>query len=289
MIQNYQLLRSPLRMFLLSLSTLALPTVSFAQEALQLPSWVDWGPTSWALGGAGVPAASNLDAFGVNPAGLSYFHGQGVGGGYWLEIPGLERSWGAGMVDGQKGITGGVQYADLEMNHLRRQAYNIAATYQTQAMAFGVTAHGYRYSGSEIDTQWKFTQTLGVLIPFSKSLTFGASAKALIDRVESEAIPPELSFGLLYTMPEQFRVSLQTDRRLRIPDQEWNFSAGAEFLTQEFFLVRGGYRWDRTTGQSFISGGMALHSPKLELAAFALRYMEEPNDIGFGFDTHFRF
>ena len=249
------------------------------------PISADWGPNTWARGGASVASALDHDAFTTNPAGLIRFYGQSSIAGSWGRWILNENKWSASMVDGTRAVVGGLQFNWADKDDIRRFSYNTGVAYNTNYGAAGVSMNIYDFSGLIEHNGWGVSQTAGILIPIGYGFMIGAAGKAFVDRMNDNLVPPMLSTGISYRGFGAVQFNFQADRRFSVPDQDWNFSFGGDVITKKFYSVHGGYRYDRSREESFWSTGLSLEAPKIKIAGVYTRGVgPQDGDDGFGFN-----
>lgn len=259
--------------------------------AQSIPLDAEWGAVTWGRAGAAAASARGIDAFSTNPAGLAANYGFGVFGGNYFDLTEGRSSWGIGIIDGRKAVIGGFHFQWYEQDQLERQAYDIAAVYRTTYGAAGVSLNIYRFQDLPENKKngWKVSQTAGILVPVFYGLTLGAYGQSFLDNIESELQPPFLAMGAAYEKPQLVRVSFQADRRFDLAGEKWNYSIGGDLIAKEFFIARGGYRFDRTNKRSFWSVGGGLEAPKLHAQGFFMKTTQGSAETGWGIEVSFIF
>lgn len=248
----------------------------------------DWGPFTYSVGGASAAVASNTDAITTNPAGLSLLQGSGLAGGQYLRMPLGQNRWGISVVDGSNDIVGGFRFYWDESNGGVKKKFTTALAYRLPFAVIGVSGHVVHFSDMASGNGWHFTHSVGFLSPLGAGFSIGAFINSLYDLEKDLHIPPSAHFGALYTYPQFFRIAFDADRRLYIDNQDWNYSIGGDFLVNEFFAVRSGYRWAHDINHSFWTAGAAMLAPKLHVSGFFMRTVDEHPENGFGFDVYLK-
>ncbi|TVQ80713.1 MAG: hypothetical protein EA369_01805 [Bradymonadales bacterium] len=252
------------------------------------PSLSELSGTSLSLGGAYVTAGEDLDAYRGNPALLATRAGKNSFGGNWQKLPSAGSSWQIAATDGKRRVINGLHFNWWEQGSSEKLSFSFGGAYKTSYGVAGVTTSLIRVKGIEDIKGWKFTTAAGILTPAFHGLSIGVSLKNVLDRVENKVMPPELAMGLRFEHRLVF-VHLHTDRRFSIPNQDWNFSTGIEVLMQQFFSLRGGYRFDRSKGDSYFSVGAGLKAPRADLSGFFMQTTKGDKARGFGFQALFLF
>jgi hypothetical protein len=276
--------------FLLLLLVLAIrPIFNFAATP-PFSDMADWGPTTFSLGGASSASASDHDSFLNNPAGLVYYERKYSLGGYWLNAPRDQTSFSASTIDGNKGaLVSGFHFSSTEFGMAKRYSYTLGFAYRTPYGSAGVSTEALDFSGVSAGKGWHFTGTAGILVPVAYRISLGASVKSLVDREQNSQIPPSVKLAIMYSVPETLRVAFDADRRFSIPDQDWNYSVGGDYLFNEYLNVRGGYHWNNSTDYSFWSTGLGIVAPKVDIIGFYMKTTSGPKSTGFGVNTQLKF
>jgi hypothetical protein len=257
---------------------------------LPTPMSLDWGPQSYSFAGAAAAMVNNQDAFLTNPAGLVFFSGSGALQGSWQTMPGDQDHWTTSVVDGTHDLIGGFQFAESKVDDLSRQNFTITGSYKTPYGSFGISAHALKFGGVPSGRGWHFTNTIGILAPVGELFTIGIYSKSPYDLEDRHSqLPPSIHMAIMYAKASAFRVSFESGRRFRIPDQDWYYAAAGDILLQDYLAVRGGYRWEIKNERSFWSAGAALIAPKVEITGVYIRMNSGPPSNGYGFDLNFRF
>ena len=264
--------------------------LSLQAQSLPYPERADWGPSTFALGGASAAVASNHDSFMTNPAGLVYFIQKNSVGGNWQRMPREQSMWSLSLVDGTRNVIGGFHFNWTDIDKTTRHTYVLAAAYKTPYGSLGVTIKPMRFSDLTGDGNgWHLTGSTGVLVPVAMGISFGGYVKSFLDGQKDSQLPPSAHLGVLYTYGDLFRVTFDADRRFQIPNQDWNYSVGGEVSGGEYFVLRGGYRWQEDRDYRFWSSGASFVAPRFELSGHYTRTLTGSVSHGFGFDATARF
>ncbi len=249
----------------------------------------EWGVLTHSLGGASASMAGGLDSFSGNPATLGYFSGaRGLGGNYQM-LPHDLDSWSVAVIDGTNAITGGFQFQWTEAGDPRRLSYGSTIAYRRDWAWFGATVRAVNDSKVPTGKGWHLLNSAGALFLTPGGLSLGVYGKNYLDREPDSEFPPSLYAGLTYTVPNTAKLTAETSRHFEIPDQDWNFSYGGEFLFREYYLLRGGYFWSRSNGEeTFWSIGAGMQAQKIDML-FAFTQTRENSKAGYSFEMNFKF
>jgi len=240
-------------------------------------------------GGAGVAWSDEVDALTANPALMMKGQGGSSFGGDYLNLPNNRDGWSVGIVDGRSPLLGGFRFDWANEGRVKRYTMTGGAAYSTSFGTFGVSAHAHKFNRLLKDNGWHFTQTAGVFVPIGSGFSIGIIGKNLLDKTKDSVLPPEFACGFVYQYEQAIIFQFQADRRFEIPNQDFSYSTGVDILTQKFFAVRGGFRWDHEKTERFWSAGMALESPRSSLGGFYTRTIESPHRNGYGFKLALKF
>lgn len=255
----------------------------------QLPPFADWGPNTASLAGNSAAMVSNHDAMLTNPAGLIYLKGSNSLGGGWGRLPEKTSAWSVSLADASSDIMMGFHYSWADMNEINRQMYTISAVYGTSYGALGVSAHAIKLQNVDEGRGWHFTNSLGIFAPLGNSLALGIYSRSPYDFEKDRILPPSIHMGLLLQIPKTLRAHFESGRQFGIPNQDWYYSTACDLLFQEYFSVRGGYRWDHESGRSLWSVGGAILAPKIEIIGYFLETADARASSGFGFEALVKF
>ena len=259
-------------------------------RAQVIPQYADWGAQTWGRAGVGAPLSQGLEAFSNNPAGLVRQLGRASFGGQYLNLPGNGSSWSLGLIDGLQEVIGGFNFQYHDQSPYSRQSYQLGAAYNTSYGAAGVTANIYRFAGSGApDKGWKVSQSVGLLIPLGFGFQIGGFGQAFFDNIKASLQAPRMALGAAYDWPDLGRLGFQADRIFEVKNADWNYSMSAEIILQEFFVARGGYRFDNSPLKDFWTIGAGLEAPKMQIDGFYMLSADSSNETAWGFQVQFLF
>lgn len=267
----------------------ALSAISLQAQNLPLPERLDWGTTTWSMGGAGAASVSDYDAITTNPAGLVFYKGKGALGGHWQQLPEDYSQWGISSIDGNQVLLTGFNYSMANYSDIRRQALTLSAAYPTPYGSLGFGGQAVYLTGLRPNKGWHFTSFGGVLIPVFGGFSIGAYGKSFGDFSDDSKFPPSAHVGAMYSIPQALRLAFDADRRFKVRQQDWNYSAGGDVLMKEYFGIRGGYHWNNSTEYDFWTVGLSIIAPKIELSGYYLRKVSGAAGNGMGFKAESRF
>ncbi len=259
-------------------------------QGLPFPNRAEMGPATLALGGASAAAAFNHEAFLTNPASLIHYSEKSSIGGFWQQLPEDHSHWSISIVDGTSAVIGGFQFDWTDLGPASRHRYNIAGAYKTPYGSLGATIQALQFSGLLTPGRgWHFTGSAGVFIPLVMDFSIGGYTKSLLDNEADTYLPPELHLGILYTYPQQLRLSFDADRRFGSNSYDWNYSFGGELLLAKYYVARGGYHMNAHSEDSFWSTGIGLLAHKIEVGAVFMRTTGNSPKNGMGADLTLKF
>lgn len=85
----------------------------------------------------------------------------------------------------------------------------------------------------------------------------------------------EYAVGARVGLKEALYFSASTASTNDEPFAPYEYGVGAEFVSPYYFSVKGGYRWERKSGERHWSAGVSLLSPRL-LAHYAVEFANSP-------------
>lgn len=261
----------------------------FAQS-LPYPQRTLWGSTSYALGGAGVSTFSGMDAFSINPAGLSGFRDKSAAGGFYSRLPDDISTWSVGVVDGVSPINAGAQFKWTDFGDSSRQQIQLAMAYPFAWGSFGVGIHTEKLKGlSGPGNGWHFTSSSGLIINAGQAISIGASVLSLLDKENDSLYPPLLRLGASFQYPGSFRVAFDAFRRFKMAQQDWNYSTGLEVFWQDWFGISGGYHFNNSDEASFWATGLFLRAPRIDVGATYQQRTKSSSARGFTTEVTLKF
>jgi len=273
----------------LTLSVVLLHSLPLSGQSLPAPELLNWGPSTVVLGGTGAAASNNHDALLTNPANLIFLQGKRSLGGYWQWLPGDNSGWSVSVIDGASQLISGVQFTLSEFGPSKRLGITLGSSYKLRHFSVGVSTSSFRFSHLTEGNGWHFVNSAGILYPVASGIAVGFYAKNFADFEKSSQFPPSIHFGALFTQPERLQLSFQADRRYKQPQQDWNFSWGADILFYQFYALRGGVHWNNSTDFSYWSIGGAVLGPRAEISGYYMKPLEGKSAHGAGFDLTFKF
>ncbi len=262
------------------------------------------GPTSMAIGGAGVTGLKSPESVFLNPAALSE---QGA-----LAVDLIYQD-GVVQKDERKTLTGLLIVDNSEevmipgaLTYARgsRRFAGVLAEEQMWMVAFGKEVYerwslgiGLSYLTSEIESDKTYKQLvaqLGTQVRVTENIAFGLVFENLGG--DDKELPlafrliPQTRAGFSYRPQDLFAVALEVSRRERENEEKKGaVHFGLESFPNAFTVVRTGMKWDDYAQQNFYTFGLGFDGPRLKMNYALQKAMKGTNGALHGVDFQVAF
>jgi len=237
------------------------------------------GPRSSGAGGTGIAGVMGAEGALLNPAMVPLYKGSTVGAYFrdgYVDSAAHKQGWGFGALDNGPEVwfPGAIHYVRTRetaagVPAANGELWHVALGERvSENFAVGFTAYRLVHK-TDLDSYEQWNGGMGLMFMVNPELGFGYTLNSILGtsaRVPTGLKEPlEQGVGAMVGFGEELR--MRGDIRHQVRDNPHNHlttAFGVESKTEEFFVVRAGYRYEGVTARSVWTAGLGFDGPKLK-------------------------